>query len=77
MNWLLVDGKAATPSGAWRHLAARGSSVPVSCAEPAPRGAGTRLPSAARAVYVAAKCLKCEVVILIVLHRVEQDKMRI
>lgn len=40
LNWLLVDGRAATPRGAWRHLAARGSSVPVSCVEPAPRGAG-------------------------------------
>lgn len=77
MNWLLVDGKAATPSSVWRLLAARGSSVPVSCVEPSLRGAGTRLPSAAKAVYVAAKCPKCEVVILIFLQRVEQDKMRI
>lgn len=30
LNWLLVDGKPETPSRAWCHLAARGSSVPVS-----------------------------------------------
>lgn len=77
LNWLLVDGKLkrrAAPSATWQLGGAR---CPCHGLAPSLQWARNGLPSAAAAVYVAAKCLKCEVVILIFQQRFVQDKMRI
>jgi hypothetical protein len=73
----LVHGKPEPWSPLLEPLGARGRSVPVSWLLSLCYNGWEPRPSAARAVYVAAKCLKCEVVILIFLQRFVQDKMRI